>query len=63
VADDQARKRPGGPRLDPTGAPSVPVHFRLSATQYDRLYKEASTQRVGLADLIRAVIADNLRQP
>jgi len=60
--DGVPRKRPGRPRLDPDDE-SVAVHVRLSATQYDRLYKEASTQRVSLTDLTRAVIADNLRQP
>ena len=63
AVDDAPPKRPRGrPRVGDEGG-SVSVHVRIATKQYDRLYQEASTERVSLADLIRTVIAARLRRP
>ena len=59
---DAPPKRRGRPRLDAADT-SVSLHVRISAKQFDRLYGEASRQRVTLADLIRAAIATQLKRP
>jgi predicted HicB family RNase H-like nuclease len=57
-------KRRGRPRLEPAEASaSVNLHIRISAKQFDRLYGEASNQKVSLADLVRAAITAKLQQP
>lgn len=46
------RKRRGRPPLDPDD-PSINVHFRLPAKQYDAAFAEAQRERVSLAEHFR----------
>jgi hypothetical protein len=45
--------------------PSVNVHVRLSAKQYDATYASAKAERLSMADWIRRVLqaATNAKQP
>lgn len=53
------RNRPGRPRVD-AAAPSVSVHFHLSATIYDRAAAEAKRQRQTVNDWIRDQIRSSV---
>ena len=52
----QARRRPGRPALEASGAPSVNVHVRLSSAQYDATLAQATAARVPLATWVRRVL-------
>jgi hypothetical protein len=43
-------------RLSTPEAPSVPVHFRLTAKAYDATYRQATAARMSLADYLRHVV-------
>lgn len=43
----------GRPPLDPNGNPSVPVHLKLTSTDYDRIDRIARERRESVQDLIR----------
>jgi hypothetical protein len=45
-------RRRGRPRLDPQ-QPSVSVSVKLTATQYDAVYKRARLARVSVPEIIR----------
>ena len=49
------KPRRGRPALD-AAAPSVNVHVRLTAAQYDAAYARASAARLPLADWIRRTL-------
>jgi hypothetical protein len=51
-AEHAPRKRPGRPRIDPS-CPSVGVHFKLSAKQYDLVYQAARQARLDVPSYIR----------
>ena len=51
----------GRPRL--SDAPSVNVHFRLPAKQYDRTQKQADRERLSLPDWLRRVVTRACREP
>lgn len=51
-----SRKRRGRPSLQP-GAPSAELHVRLPAALYDRLYSEASSRRISVAEMARRALA------
>lgn len=43
----------GRPPLDPAGNPSVPVHLKLVANDYDRVDRIARERRESVQDVIR----------
>jgi hypothetical protein len=45
-------RRPGRPPLDPSGA-SVPVHVKLSPSQYDATYLRAQRAGVSVPEILR----------
>ena len=46
-----------GRRLDPDDpTPTVSVHFKLPAKQYDLTYKQAAQARMTLADYLRLIV-------
>jgi len=49
------KKREGRPPLDPDD-PSVGIHFRIPGKEYDRLYHEAKSARLELADYLRLTL-------
>jgi len=51
----QDRRRRGRPALEP-GVPSVNLHVRLSAAQYDATYAQATAARVPLSTWVRRVL-------
>jgi hypothetical protein len=52
----------GRPALDPARrTPSVNVHVRLSASQYDATYTRARADRLTLAQWIRRALEDATR--
>jgi hypothetical protein len=55
-----ATKRIGRPPLDPEG-PSVKVGARVSARQFDQLYRVAREQRTTIAEVVRRVLTTTLR--
>jgi len=62
MADDTPKRPRGRPRLAP-GDESISVQFRLPTKQYDELYREASRQRVSLADMLRAAVTAKIKRP
>jgi hypothetical protein len=54
--------RLGRPPLDPEGGESVSLSVRISAKQFDELYREASERRVSLSEWIRLRIDAALSQ-
>ena len=51
----------GRPKLDPADeAPSVNVHWRLSAQTYDRAWKEASAARLTLPQYVRRILSHKI---
>jgi len=52
----------GRPPVDPDD-PSIPVHVKLPATQYDDLYQKAQRERVTVPELIRRAVTSELRNP
>lgn len=54
---DHPARRPGRPALDAADTPSVSVHVRIPARQYDAVYQAASSSRVSVPELIRRRVA------
>jgi hypothetical protein len=54
------RRRPGRPRLDPDN-PTVSVHVRLPAKQYDDASKAARDRRMSVPELVRRALRDALK--
>jgi predicted HicB family RNase H-like nuclease len=52
----------GRPALDPEGGESVSLSVRISAKQFDELYREASARRVSLSEWIRQRLDAALRR-
>lgn len=52
-----AGKRRGRPPLDPDD-PSVALHVRLPAKQFDATYQQAQAARQTMADWVRHVLRD-----
>jgi hypothetical protein len=50
-------KRPGRPPLDAED-PSVDVHLRLPAKQYDEAFERAQRERVTVPELIRRALQE-----
>jgi hypothetical protein len=48
--------KPGGRRPIEPGRASVSVTIRLPATQYDRLYKQASSARCSVSEHVRRLV-------
>jgi hypothetical protein len=57
------RPRGGRPPLDDRRVPSVNVHVRLSAPQYDATYARARAERLTLAQWIRRALRDANTRP
>jgi len=54
-------KKRGRPKLDPQDdAPSVNVHWRLSAQTYDRAWKEATAKRLTLPAYVRRILSQKI---
>lgn len=53
-------RRPGRPPLDPSD-PSTKVCIALPSKRYDALYRQASTARVSVPELIRRELARGFR--
>jgi hypothetical protein len=49
-------RRVGRPALSDAAAPSVPVHLRLDAAEYDRVYRLAVEQRCTVPEVIRRAV-------
>ena len=56
------KKREGRPPLDPND-PSVNVHFRLPAKEYDAVLAHAKDARLDLGDYIRTALRRINRRP
>lgn len=54
--------RPGRPRID-ASAPSVSVHFHMSATMYAKAYEEAQRRRQTVNEWIRDQIRAGTTRP
>lgn len=54
-------KKRGRPKLDPQDeAPSVNVHWRLSAQTYDRVWKDAAASRLTLPAYFRRILSQKI---
>jgi len=53
----------GRPPLDEQRTPSVNVHLRLSAGQYDAAYARARAERLTLSQWIRRAVRRDATQP
>jgi hypothetical protein len=53
------RHRPPGRPPVQRGEPSVSVHVRVSASQFDALDRRAQSERVNIPELIRRRLADD----
>ena len=54
-------KKRGRPKLDPEdAAPSVNVHWRLTAATYDRAWREATAARVTLPEYVRRILSHKI---
>ena len=62
MADAPSKRLRGRPRLAPEGAPSVDVHFRLTAKEDDRTYQQAAAERLTIADVIRKALDAQLKR-
>ena len=58
MATDPPRRPPGRPPLDQQD-PSVSIHFRLPAKQYDDLWRRAAAERTTVGDLLRHFVTKN----
>jgi hypothetical protein len=50
---DPPKRRPGRPRLDPSGQLAPSVHLKLLAADYDAAAKVAAGRRESIQDVIR----------
>lgn len=57
-------KRRGRPKLDPSdAAPSVNVHWRLSAQVYNRAWRQATDARLSLPEFVRRILSQKVDPP
>ena len=52
MSDDELRRRRGRPRIEPAEE-TIPVHVKLSASQYRDVEADARAQRITVPEAIR----------